>query len=285
MNTLTDLQATDRCDSLPLQQLSKTGGRVHSIFQRACNLQTPSGELWVIQAQGMPLAPLGIIINSSDLRPLFRVGESLRLDSEGNLCGEKVKIGLNHTAVHSTRLPSGTEAPAFTQLARQIEAFFARQPAKGIRLALLSDDKLIAAQHALVHWLQSGEKDLSEVLTIFIGRGEGLTPSGDDFLLGVLLVLEREGNPKSIAFKAALPGLLARTTDISRAMLEQGCRGHYSALLLDLATGNRRTWPEQVAKVADYGHTSGHDMLTGMLTAMQASGERGVEAPLHIGPL
>lgn len=283
MTTLTDFQATHCCDSLPLHFLPEAGLRVHSVFQRACNLQTPQGELWVVQAQEMPLAPLGIIINSRDLRPLFRVGDILRSDHKNSLRGEKTLIGLSNVVACSTRLPDCT--PAFTQLARQIEAFFAHQPAKGLRLALLSDDKLAAAHRALAHWLQNGEGDLTAILTTFIGRGEGLTPAGDDFLLGVLLVLESAGSPHAAALKAALPGLLARTTDISRAMLEQGCRGHYSAQLLALAAGNTRTWPAVVAKVADYGHSSGHDMLTGVLTAARISGERREKAPLHIGPL
>lgn len=285
MNTLTDFQATHRCDSLPLPPLTAREVRAHSVFQRACNLQTSSGELWVVQAQGMPLAPMGVIINSNDLRPLFAAGESLNLDGKGNLRGGKVRIDLSNALACSTRLPACAEMPAFAQLARQIEAFFARQPAKGLRLALMSDDKLIAAHRALVHWLQNGEGDLTEILTTFIGRGEGLTPAGDDFLLGVLLMLETKEDPAVTALRAALPGLLSRTTDISRAMLEQGCRGHYSALLLELATGNTRTWPRLVAHVADYGHSSGHDMLTGVLTAIRASDERRVEPPLHIGPL
>lgn len=283
MTTLTDFQATHCCDSLPLHFLPASGLRVHSIFQRACNLQTPAGELWVIQARGMPLAPMGIIIDCGDLRPLFHVGETLHLNSEGSLLGEKVRIELKSATECSTRLPACT--PAFSQLARQIEAFFARQSAKGIRLALLSDDALITAHSALVRWLENGEGDLTQTLTTFIGRGDGLTPAGDDFLLGVLLVLESAGSPHAAALKAVLPGLLARTTDISRAMLEQGCRGHYSAQLLELISGDARTWPVAVVKVADYGHSSGHDMLAGILTAARGSGERGEKSALHIGAL
>jgi hypothetical protein len=96
--------------------------------------------------------------------------------------------------------------------------------------------------------------------------GEGLTPAGDDFLLGVSLVLNHWRFARAAALNAALP-LLDRTTDISRAMLEQGCDSHYSAQLLALATGNSETWPQAIARVADYGHSSGHDMLAGVLTA------------------
>jgi hypothetical protein len=70
--------------------------------------------------------------------------------------------------------------------------------------------------------------------------GEGLTPAGDDFLLGVSLVLNNWRFARAAALNAALLPLLDRTTDISRAMLEQGCNHHYSAQLLALATGKAR---------------------------------------------
>lgn len=285
MNTLTDFQATCLCATLAGKNASVPALRVHSVFQRACNLLTPQGELWVLQAQGMPLAPAGIVVNSSDLLPFFSQGESVHMDDKGELRGRKLRISLNNAVVCSTRLTPCADAAAPALLAQQIAAFFARQPAKGIRKALLSDEKLILAHRALIHWLHGGEGHLTEILTAFIGRGEGLTPAGDDFLLGVLLVLEREGSAKLSALKAALPCLLSRTTDISRAMLEQGCRGHYGALLLRLMTANPPSLVSAVAQVADYGHSSGQDMLSGILTAARASGENGVEAALHVGPL
>lgn len=100
--------------------------------------------------------------------------------------------------------------------------------------------------------------------------GEGLTPAGDDFLLGVSLVINNWRFARAAAFNAALLPLLDRTTDISRAMLEQGCNHHYSAQLLALARGENQTGPQAIARVADYGHSSGHDMLAGILTAAHA---------------
>ncbi|MGK9174782.1 DUF2877 domain-containing protein [Yokenella regensburgei] len=283
MTTLPDPQAAYHCDSLRLTAPFAFGLRVHSLFQRACNLQTTRGDLWVIQTQGMPLAPAGILINRHDLQPLFRVGERLYLDDAGNLRGEKIKMLLNNSVMRSTRLSAHSDGPACAQLARHIAAFFARQPAKGIRLALTADNTLMAAHAALIHWLRSREGNLHAILTTFIGRGEGLTPAGDDFLLGVLLVLAWAEKPEALPFRDALPGLLTRTTDISRAMLAQACQGHYGEQLLGLTQGNAQTWPGLVAKVADYGHSSGHDMLAGMLTAAQISGERGEKTPLHVG--
>ena len=68
-------------------------------------------------------------------------------------------------------------------------------------------------------------------------------------------------------------------------MLEQGCRGHYGAQLLRLMTANPGSLASAVAQVADYGHSSGQDMLSGILSAARASGENGIEAALHVGPL
>lgn len=263
--TLTNFQATQRCDALPV---AATRLRTHSVFQRACNLQTSTGELWVIQAQNMPLAPMGVIINCPDLRPYFTPGDTLHW-REHRFYSEKINIDTSQAACCPTRLIPFADADNLLRLAESIAHFLARQPVKGFRLALSTDAKLADACRALNRWFSSAEGSLGDILTTFIGRGEGLTPAGDDFLLGVLWGLESTGKPEADELKAALPALLHRTTDISRAMLEQGCRGHYSAQLLALATANTLTWPEAVANVANYGHSSGHDMLAGVLTAAQ----------------
>lgn len=261
-----DVAASQLCDALPQWRQTVPWLRVHSVFQRACNLQTPEGTLWVVQARSMPLAPAGMVIDCADLRPLFTVGETLRWRDEAYLCGAGICIDLRAATPVSTRLKPCGSAQTLAHLAADIAAFFRHQPEKGIRQALHTDTTLIAAHASLVHWLRTGEGALREILMSFIGRGEGLTPAGDDFLLGVLLVLDNWHFASVAELKATLPTLLERTTDISRAMLEQGCDSHYSALLLALATGE----PQAIARVADYGHSSGHDMLTGILAAAQA---------------
>ncbi len=266
MHSGRNVAAIQLCDALPQWRQTVPWLRVHSVFQRACNLQTPQGSLWVVQARGMPLAPAGMVIDCADLRPLFTVGERLRWLDEAHLCGAGAYIDLRAAISLSTRLQPCGDPQTLARLAAEIAAFFNHQPEKGIRQALHTDAALIGAQAALVHWLRTGEGEFREILMSFIGRGEGLTPAGDDFLLGVLLVLDNWRFANAVVLKAALPALLERTTDISRAMLEQGCHSRYSALLLALAAGEAQA----VARVADYGHSSGHDMLAGILTAARA---------------
>lgn len=266
MHSGRDVAASQLCDAIPQWRQTVAWLRVHSVFQRACNLQTPEGMLWVVQARGMPLAPAGMVIDCADLRPLFTVGETLYWRDETRLCGAGASIDLRAATPVSTRLQPCGDAQTLARLAADIAAFFSHQPEKGMRQALHTDATLIEAQASLVHWLRTGEGGPGEILMSFIGRGEGLTPAGDDFLLGVLLVLDNSRFANAGVLKAALPTLLARTTDISRAMLEQACHSRYSALLLALAAGEAQA----IARVADYGHSSGHDMLTGILTAARA---------------
>ncbi|AUV03602.1 DUF2877 domain-containing protein [Phytobacter ursingii] len=270
MDSGRDIVATQFCDALLAGLQTVSWFRVHSVFQRACNIQTPQGRLWVVQARGMPLAPAGIVTDCADLRPFFSVGERLYWRGESCLCGTKALIELRSAMPISTRLEPCGDVHTLGRLAAEIAAFFSHQPEKGIRQALLTDATLKHAQTSLVHWLRTGEGELNALLMRFIGRGEGLTPAGDDFLLGVSLVLNHWRFARAATLNAALPPLLDRTTDISRAMLEQGCDSRYSAQLLALATGNSETCPQAIARVADYGHSSGHDMLAGILTAAHA---------------
>ncbi|WP_434471734.1 oxamate carbamoyltransferase subunit AllH family protein [Aeromonas veronii] len=64
--------------------------------------------------------------------------------------------------------------------------------------------------------------ELGPVLTPLLGYGHGLTPSGDDFLLGILFALEWTAFQGRDEFIAALLPLLTRTTEISAVMLKMG---------------------------------------------------------------
>lgn len=242
------------CDTLPrgVHVL-----RAHSVFRHACNLQTPEGALWVLQTRDVPLSPGGIIIDHQDLRPFFRPGESVRVD-------------LRHAFAQSTRLVPGGARVTLGQLTGVIDDFFALHAAKGVRQALAADERLADAQRGLVRWLRTPRSDPTPLARAFVGYGEGLTPAGDDYLLGLLWTLDNWRAVQRQALVEALPALLPRTTDVSRAMLSHGCESRYGALLLALAAADITRLPQAVQAVARYGHSSGEDMLAGMRAAAYA---------------
>lgn len=94
-----------------------------------------------------------------------------------------------------------------------------------------------------------------------IGRGLGLTPSGDDILIGILFVLFSKGKEQQVD-KIKLEASLSRTNDISREFLQYALKGIFSESLLELlGTDNI---DQSVNCILSTGHTSGADSLLGI---------------------
>jgi hypothetical protein len=116
---------------------------------------------------------------------------------------------------------------------------------------------------------------LSREVGALVGYGAGLTPDGDDYLLGYLAALwpfrcDRMVGAHRCHVAEAVQRNLSRTTDISRHYLQLAIHGHFSAPLVALLHAFAGT-PAQagvlprVDAVLNFGATSGADTLAGML--------------------
>ncbi|MEO8849855.1 MAG: DUF2877 domain-containing protein [Casimicrobiaceae bacterium] len=106
-----------------------------------------------------------------------------------------------------------------------------------------------------------------------IGLGPGLTPSGDDFLCGLMTALHYLGHA-TIAQRLALctlPAAVRGTNLISAAYLRCASVGHASGVLIDalqsLVGGGDTHLARCLDAVHAVGHTSGWDSLAGAATA------------------
>jgi hypothetical protein len=150
-----------------------------------------------------------------------------------------------------------------------------------------------------------GDFDLSRAaasIDRLVGWGEGLTPAGDDAIVGFLAAIGAVAGTdgKQVAFvdalSAAVAACAAQTTDISAHYLRLAAGGHFNAdvmrlvhALMDGESGDvagtaaalaSRTpaplgaAPLHVALEAalDVGATSGADMVAGMMAGFRASG-------------
>jgi hypothetical protein len=120
-----------------------------------------------------------------------------------------------------------------------------------------------------------------------VGRGPGLTPSGDDALVGALAVLHRlaaAGDPSTELLGRPVTAHLHRTGDISAHYLRLAAAGHLGerlvALCDALATGPTAAVDRAAAAVLATGATSGADALLGVVTAIRllAASPRAVAA-------
>jgi hypothetical protein len=138
-----------------------------------------------------------------------------------------------------------------------------------------------ARTRALVAILRTGDVRVASYrpdMAALTGLGPGLTPTGDDLLVGMAAMARRLGDAGLVdaraaeVFAAALARLAsAQTTPVALALLENASRGLYP---LALATalerlGNPEAEPsaveESVARLISIGAHSGADLLAGAL--------------------
>lgn len=108
----------------------------------------------------------------------------------------------------------------------------------------------------------------------FIGRGIGLTPSGDDFLIGYISILTLFDEQKNW-IKVITPLIKKeKTTAISVAYLTCLMSGvvneNIKSLLDVIYSQDKKIVQEKLDHLLLFGHTSGIDTLYGMLTGVKA---------------
>jgi len=119
---------------------------------------------------------------------------------------------------------------------------------------------------------------LARAVHNLIGLGHGLTPSGDDFLIGALAMLDALGQTNIHAVLGrAVVAAAGRTSPLSASFLRAAAAGHVGENLhtavAAILSGDADA---AVAAAARIGHTSGWDALAGaVVTARNAFDYRG----------
>jgi hypothetical protein len=138
---------------------------------------------------------------------------------------------------------------------------------------------ITAIKQALADWNSAQMLDGARHV---IGLGPGLTPSGDDFLVGCLrgLWLLRTSAPEACQMfsclrDALLPDLDARTTHVSAEFIRYALDGAFAevldqAALALLAPSYPAVVQSAVSHLLAQGETSGTDTMLGLLTWLEA---------------
>ena len=120
------------------------------------------------------------------------------------------------------------------------------------------------------------------LLSHFIGLGPGLTPAGDDFIVGWVAGLALAAHtPAQLSFLQAIcagvENLAAMTTSVSRAHLRDACALMFSERLSDLCVAMVRGQPTpalaaHIAAQIAVGATSGADAAAGLMYSLLQCG-------------
>jgi len=273
---------------------------VHSVFRSAINLcSIRGGELLTLVAASESDLPQGIRVDVPDnfSFEILNVGEqvicrneTLRLDSlTVDLRGaRRWKCDLPALQADAAN-PAMSAAWSFVWDAlnkRQIQSkaeiiagnIFHSEGIKQSRVAEKTGD---AMRELFEATQRCDDLSVASPVRALIGLGAGLTPSGDDLLVGYLAGLWcaiRDGSER-IQFVSDLGKTIIHfshlTNDISRTYLYHAAQGQVSSSLVNLANvicmGEK---PDRLLDIAEtamnIGHTSGMDTVTGLLLGLTA---------------
>ena len=157
----------------------------------------------------------------------------------------------------------------------------ARRPARGGLGGVISGagspliEHARPAMEAIDAWLVRGGATIPPRARALIGLGPGLTPSGDDYLAGLMIGLRATGNRSAAAalWKWLEPQAATLTSAISGTHLAAAARGEVHAALhacVDALLGARAArgdvrWKFLLARLDAVGHCSGRDGLAGVV--------------------
>ena len=119
--------------------------------------------------------------------------------------------------------------------------------------------------------------DLGRAATLLLGLGPGLTPSGDDMLGGVFLVLSALGQTvlRDALWESLEDELELLTVGISAAHLAAAADGlgaaSVHAATNALLAGDVAAFPGHLEALGRIGHSSGFDTLAGIVLAAEAA--------------
>lgn len=256
-------------------------GMVHSIYRKTINLRMGSS-LVALQAAGSPLSPVSlitgldvgemsglpvvpgdqvfvdkktIILFSKSSRIIFRFDEAAIYDSL--LRDYAVPFPLPAIKESLLQSSSGGLTELFSKALLKNPSDFA----KGVFLAVAQKRMEDARKEVLDICYDKAAVTLAGMT----GLGMGLTPSGDDFLCGVLAGLLFSGqwdHPFAQALRQTISRRLGDTNDISRTFLSCALSCHFSRPVKELPLASGTT--EILSSFGAIGHSSGFDTLCGI---------------------
>jgi hypothetical protein len=278
-------------------------GAVHSVFEKVCNIRLDDGRLLCLLLPQLANLPHGIRIEAPqlDFSQQLKVGQKVGCRAGVLRLGEAdLSIDLTSARLWRSELsrpgvdldqPGAALAwrAAWRALYRHERGDPGAQHPKRLDRRLLAvspSDPLRRAAFREALRLTRATRFLradraGAAIDRLIGLGPGLTPAGDDVIVGFLAGLWSAAGdrPERLAFLASLGAAVLRaaaaTNEISRAFLRHAAGGSVAEPLVLLARRiGEAASPHEVERAAVsalvVGHTSGADGTLGLLLGLAA---------------
>ena len=234
-------------------------GEVCALFRRSCYLRFPGGRYACVGDLSLGRGPLNALVTPFSPPVL----------------GERISVStVNASTWRPPAPPQGSSDVMTLRKAAQ-----ARVPAEGFGCLIAGTHNALSvhaqpALEAIDRWLVGNA--LGAEVAQLIGLGPGLTPSGDDYLGGVMVALHALGRGMQSAalWRWLEPRLAERTSAISAAHLAAAAAGEAHEALhacLEELFKPASSWDGALVRLAAVGHGSGWDGLAGVLAVLESS--------------
>jgi hypothetical protein len=273
---------------------TSSSSRPYHIFERVCNLINAEGDVLTLMLAPAQMNPLVLEIDCQDYQ--LDLASTIQPSSEVAVSSNELFIGdLKIDLRQSTSWAPTPDWPQIRSNCAQLLKM--RQVVLQALLPSISSESLAVfiepsalespidgwqerarkPVRELLHWLRVGEfASAGDCAASLAGLGKGLTPGGDDFLIGVMYAVWStlpETEAMSICPKLS-EAAEQRTNQLSACSMKRATLGETSstwqALLVAMAQADQETITRQVDALMRLGHTSGQDALTGFLLALLA---------------
>ncbi len=289
------LRATS-ADAMLLQGLPvrPQRARVHSVFARALNVALDGERLLTLAQRDADAAPDAIVVDLPSWAPFaITPGADVQLASDRIDFGDCFSVTLAHVRPWQGRLPLYAHSDDVLRHHLPMAQRHVHKHGEGIAgTRAFSPDgssvdrAMVAAVHyntdglcqALAHDDMPRARAHAERL---LGLGPGLTPSGDDFLLGLLAALNLPGSPARACCSLGthvVEWAGKRTHLISAAALRHAANGRVRASVIGLCEALMHATAAQMLSALDQvmriGSSSGSEIAAGVLAGFRLHLER-----------
>jgi hypothetical protein len=254
--------------SLP-QILSRSrNGAIHSLFEQSLNIKFEE-DLVNVNREKNQLSSFGVNIPQSSIKAILStvsVGDLVKVSDTRlviySRAGTIFEFETDKFNIFDTSLRYIEATPERLSLVHQVLSQSGIEANLGIHFSEQDQQNL-----ATLLKEQPESQSFLQASQYFVGRGKGLTPSGDDILMGFFF-LQKLFSCDSFLTASLVDFISQKTTAISVAYLENLFNGYVSEYFVTF--GNAAAEEDYirlqttVETIKAIGHTSGYDTLLGM---------------------
>ena len=264
-------------------------GYVAALFEHSFYIKV-FGKWACIGTSSLPFGPLNLQTNAPN---------NINWQASGFEIGDPVKISATHIHIKNHYMFSYRDAELWrpepisnldkTAIQAGLNALKKQAqdmaPSDGLASLIFANNKLdarLSAASQAINEIDNFFRDqgthtnsILKPVTSLIGLGPGLTPSGDDFLGGIMIMLRLlKQNNKIKRLAGAIEIAASATNEISQAHLKAAAQGlgaePLHATISDIILNRSPELRASLQRLSTIGHCSGWDALAGAVIALRA---------------